>query len=267
MLLYKSVSCQEDLNALQDDIDKLEIWTTNNYLHFNTAKCKQMVISRKRKRNGILPPPLTLKGEQLEQVDSYKYLGLLLSSDLSWSTHVESICSKTRKLLGLLYRQYYQLAEPHTLLQLYLSLIRPHLEYASPVWNPYLQKNMNSLENVQKFALKMCSKRWDLGYAQLLELFDVPELSERRLYLDLCTLFKIVHNHFYFPPNIFHEHTGRTHRAVRPLLLHCPFSRTNYFYNSFVLRTSTTWNALPTSLVTNASINHFKLGLRMHLSH
>ena len=138
MLLYKPISCQEDFAALQNDIDKLEFWTATNQLQFNTSKCKYMVVSRKRA--GILPPPLTLQGQLLQQVDHFKYLGLLLSSDLSWSSHVENICNKARKLLGLLYRQYYQLAEPNTLLQLYLSLIRPHLEYASPVWNPYLRK-------------------------------------------------------------------------------------------------------------------------------
>ena len=120
MLLYKPISCQEDFAALQNDIDKLESWTTTNLLQFNTSKCKYMVVSRKRA--GLLPPPLTLKGQLLQQVDHFKYLGLLLSSDLSWSSHVENICNKARKLLGLLYRQYYQLAEPHTLLQLYLSL-------------------------------------------------------------------------------------------------------------------------------------------------
>ena len=48
MLLYKPVSCQEDFTALQNDIDKLESWTTSNLLHFNTSKCKFMVVSRKR---------------------------------------------------------------------------------------------------------------------------------------------------------------------------------------------------------------------------
>ena len=67
------------------------------------------------------------------------------------------------------------------------------------VHNPYLQKNINTLENVQKFALRMCSKRWDQAYSQLLQLFDITKLSERRLYLDLCTMFKIVHGLFISP--------------------------------------------------------------------
>ena len=57
---------------------------------------------------------------------------------------------------------------------------------------PTCRKNINTLENVQKFALRMCSKRWDQAYSQLLQLFDITKLSERRLYLDLCTMFKIV---------------------------------------------------------------------------
>ena len=56
-----SESTQEDFAALQNDIDKLEFWTTTNQLQFNTSKCKYMVVSRKRA--GILPPPITLKGQ------------------------------------------------------------------------------------------------------------------------------------------------------------------------------------------------------------
>ena len=178
MLLYRPITCQGDFAALQEDINKLDSWIEANYLQFNISKCKYMVVSRKRA--GILPASLTLQGHHLERVECFKYLGLLLTSDLSWSTHVDSICSKARKLLGLLYRKYYQYAEPQILLQLYVSLVRPHLEYASPVWNPYLQKNINTLENVQKFALRMCSKRWDQAYSQLLQLFNITELSERR---------------------------------------------------------------------------------------
>jgi len=53
----------------------------------------------------------------------------------------------------------------------YLALVRPHILYASLVWNPHSLKDIDQLEQVEKFALCMCAKQWDLGYANLLNLF------------------------------------------------------------------------------------------------
>ena len=64
------------------------------------------------------PPAITINGQTLETVSTFKYLGLLLSSDLSWTKHIEGICTKAKKILGLLYHQFYQHANQETLLQL-----------------------------------------------------------------------------------------------------------------------------------------------------
>ena len=76
---------------------------------------------------------------------------------------------ETRKLIGMLYRSLYQHFSPKTLLKLYLTKIKPHLEYASPVWDPFRKGEIEELENVQKFALRMCLKSWDMDYSELLE--------------------------------------------------------------------------------------------------
>ena len=89
---------------------------------------------------------ITLNGVPLEQVESFKYLGVFLSSDMSWSTHIDSVCSKARKLVGLLYRRFSAEVDSHSLLEMYKLLVRPHLEYAAPVWSPHLVKDTNNLE-------------------------------------------------------------------------------------------------------------------------
>ena len=108
---------------------------------------------------------------------SREYLGLLISSDLSWSNHIQSICSKARKILGLLYRKYCKFSDQATLLQLYISLVRPHLEYSAPVWNPHLQRDIQMLERTQKFACRMCTKTWNAGYEELQNTLQLPSLS------------------------------------------------------------------------------------------
>ena len=55
--------------------------------------------------------------------------------------------AKTWKLVGMLYRQFYQWADPDVLTKIYISVIRPHLEYTAPVWSPELIKDVKILEN------------------------------------------------------------------------------------------------------------------------
>ena len=126
---------------------------------FNASKCKCMMISRKRSRN-VNSPSLTLNGSHLEVVECYKYLGLLLTSDLSWSNHIETMCTKVRKLLGLLYRWFSTNTNPYVMTNLYLTQIRPHLEYGAQVWHPQFLIWLKT-----KMLLKMC-KRLHLGYVQ-----------------------------------------------------------------------------------------------------
>jgi len=132
-----------------------------------------MLISHKRQAQ----PDLFLDNVSLERVQYVKYLGILLTADLSWTHHIEAICSKARKLLGLLYRRFYEHVDPSALRQLYLSLVRPHLEYGCHIWDPNLQKDKHLLETVQKFALRICAKQWDLAYDELMLNFNVPSLQ------------------------------------------------------------------------------------------
>ena len=86
MLLYKPVGRPEDFNHLQIDIDHIRVWVSNNHLALNSDKCKVMMISRKR--NPVPPPQFILQDTPLKQVEDYRYLGVLLTSDLSWPSHL-----------------------------------------------------------------------------------------------------------------------------------------------------------------------------------
>ena len=109
----------------------LEQWSTANYLCFNISKCKYYMIISCKRNPPVLDVLLQLFGSPFERVDSYKYLGMLLTGDLSWSLQVESVCQKAQCILGLLYtRRFYGQASQESLKMFYHSLVRPHLEYA-----------------------------------------------------------------------------------------------------------------------------------------
>ncbi len=216
-----------------------------------------MIVSRRR-TSSTPSSPLLLEGHPLDRVEMLKYLGVLLSHDLTWGEHVQSTCSKARKILGLLYRRFYNNAPGTTLLQLYLSLVRPHLDYASAIRSPYLRKDKVALESVQKFVCRMATRSWDSSYQDLLELVDLPTLECRRLETRLCLLYKIIYNLCYFDNGVFALRTSHSHHVStsQPCLNH-PFARTNYFY-SFVPQTTSYWNNLDSSIVCASSFRSFR---------
>ena len=151
-----------------------------------------MTVTRLR-QHYVSPPTF-----YIEKVDSYKYLGVTLTSDLTWSDHIRNITAKSRRLVGLLYRQFYKWSSPATLSRLYVSLVRPlntPPQHGAPIFN----KDINSLEFVQKFALKVCLKQWNMPYCQLLNQSHLPDLGTRRKHLSLCYFYNIVNGVHVYP--------------------------------------------------------------------
>ena len=74
---------------------------------------------------------------------------------------------------------------------MYKALVRPHLEYAAQVWSPYMVKDIQLLEKVQRFALRICSCNYNLSYEELLDLCKIPSLQNRRSFLSLCTFYNM----------------------------------------------------------------------------
>ena len=261
MALYRCISSPADYTVLQSDITSISMWVSSNFLSLNSNKCCFMLISRKRSCS-IAPPTLYIDPETaLQQVNTVKYLGIQLTADLSWSSHIANICSKARKLIGLTYRQFYH-CKPEIALKLYTTFIRPHLEYASVVWDPHLAKDIQSLEQAQKFALRMCYREWTCQYEHLLERAKLPTLSERRKRAKLCHLFKIVHE--LTDCQVAPVHTkmlSYNTRQVSNLSLQDLRANTSQFLFSFYPHTISLWNSLPPDIQTISSLHAFKQSL------
>jgi len=134
-----------------------------------------------------------------QRMYSYKYLGLLLTSDLFWSAHISTLCSKARQQIGMLYCKFYRYSDMETLKHLCVAFSCPNLEYATSVSAPHLSKDIQKLESVQRFACRVCTKRWNHAYSDVLHTLNIPPLSEWRKLLKMCHLYKIVQGFIDFP--------------------------------------------------------------------
>jgi hypothetical protein len=89
-----------------------------------------------------------MHGHILESVQHAKYLGVTISTDLKWNTHIQQTAAKANKSLCFIRRNLKE--QSQTIKErAYQTLIRPKLEYCCTVWDPHTKENINSLEKVQ----------------------------------------------------------------------------------------------------------------------
>ena len=142
------------------------------------------------KRNDYSSPQYHLCGNQLKAVSEVKDLGIYITSNLSWSMQANKCASKANSVLGFIKRMVGP-KRPQMFSKRYKSLVRPILEYCSPVWCPHLIKYLNTLEKVQRRASKCAlgNIRQEMPYEERLKLLKWPTLEQRRLFLSPCRLF------------------------------------------------------------------------------
>ena len=121
-------------------------------MRFQPVKCNMMQLTRKRIKK--IHASYTLEGTDLENVESIKYLGVTITSDLRWNTHVSNVSTKANRTLGLLRRNLYSCPQ-EVKEAAYKGLVRPVLDYGSSVWDPPGVVLQEELESVQKRAAKL----------------------------------------------------------------------------------------------------------------
>ena len=130
---YREIKDEEDTMKLQRDIDRLGSWARKWGMRFQPVKCNMMQLTRKRIKK--IHASYTLEGTDLENVESIKYLGVTITSDLRWNTYVSNVCTKANRTLGFLRRNLYSCPQ-EVKEAAYKGLVRPVLDDGSSVWDP-----------------------------------------------------------------------------------------------------------------------------------
>ena len=128
------VCLENEPSAIQDSVDVIVRWTDLNDMRLNSDKCREMVIVCSINHQRTSGAPTIIIGERaLERVDHAKLLGVTISNDLTWGKHVENIISKAGKRLYMLYQLKRAGISQNDMVKIYISVVRPVLEYACPV--------------------------------------------------------------------------------------------------------------------------------------
>ena len=154
-LLYRHIRSPEDARQLQHDLDSSE-WEDRWQMKFHPEKCQVIRICTNKRHQQ--QTTYMLHGHILETEDSAKYLGVSISDDLSWKTHIDNISSKASKTLGFLRRNLHNCTKD-VRETTYSTLVRPTLEYASSAWDPHQVSDVNRLGTGAKTGCTLCKPK------------------------------------------------------------------------------------------------------------
>ena len=147
-------------------------------MSFHPHICSTLQMSQRRK---TVTGSYFLHSHQLQNVTCDKYLGVHISSDLRWDSHSVKATSRANRTLGFI-RQNLCICSRKAKASAYKALVRPLLEYASPVCNPYTVSCIDSIERVQRRAARWAMQDYTptSRATATLEELDWPSLQSKR---------------------------------------------------------------------------------------
>ena len=187
----------EDVLDLQEDLNVVCRWSYENNMQLHEHKF-QLISHRCAPSSVFDEMPFFL-----EQC-SYKVsnditlfpsadlrdLGVAVSSDLSWSTHISIITSKARSMASWVL-SVFRCRERDVMFTLYKSLIRSHLEFCCPLRHPAKIKDVQDVESVQRVFTKKISGMESLSYWTRLKRLGIMSLQRRRERFIILQMFNI----------------------------------------------------------------------------
>ena len=215
------------------------------------------------------------------------YLGLQISDDFKWTTHVTNVTKKANSTFGFVRRNLNHCPEDCKKTA-YISLVRSTMEYGAIVWDPYTIVDTNKVKRIQRRAAKFITgdnkSRKEGFVTKMLAELELESLQSRRTSQRLIFMYKVVeglapaikpedyltinrqgrtikHKRFddYVNTNIVENSVKNNTKSFDRIQ-----GNTEQYRNSFFSKTILEWNHLEENIVSATSVESFKYALRHH---
>ena len=235
--LYRKITCQNDTQILQNDIETLHHSSKTWKLKLNPSKCKTFRITLKTKP---LVTKYSIGTTTLDHVENIRDLGVILDTKLTFGPHVDQTVKKANRALGVMIRSI-QKANPRgylnvsSVLTSYGAHVRSNLEYCIVIWNGAASTHTDRISRIEhKFLMWLnahCrNSSSSLAYGDLLRHFKLTSVSARRTQHDIVFIRNIFRGRISsslllqsFSLNV----PSRATRQQTSVLLNVPFARVN----------------------------------------
>ena len=245
----------------QRNIDALAQTASSWGLNMNSQKCVTLRFSRVK---SISNPVYTLNNTLIPILNCQTDLGVSIDTDLKFHSHTSLTASKAGALVGNLLKCTL-CREPEFMKSLYISNVRPVIDYCSPVWNSGYIHNLKLLEQVQRRFTKHIDGLKHLSYAERLATLNLFSVKGRLLSSDLIKCWKIFHKQSSLKYSDFFTLAPLSYLRGHSFKIFTPNVNTDIRKRSFAYRIINIWNSLSQETVNATSIETFKHNLHHEL--
>ena len=240
-------------NRLENELVVVNNWLQMNKIKINYDKSKFIIFSYGKKYS---LDKIKFGSNFISSTDNTKFLGIIVDNHLNFKAHVNSICNKTSKVTGLLFRLN-NILPIDSLKMLYNTLFIPHLMYGIEIWYGIIQLNDERVFKLQKKSIRAINclpyASHTNDYFKSMNLLKLEDLYKQRVLLYMYKS-ELIHN------TITHDYSTRNaHNITLPLFNKSKSQRT-IFYKGIVY-----WNNLPANLKNLRSENMFKNAMKSML--
>ena len=256
-----------DPKSLQEALKITETWSKSWKLKLQQSKSEHITFKLPRSPISNLNT-YYIDNKNIPHTDFVKDLGIIITSDLKWSSQISKVYTKSLHLVYTVLKSF-KSSNPYFYVQLYKTHIRPLLEYNHTIWRPYLKSDIRKLESIQtKFTRRLCQKLniKFLHYQNRLQILGLETLEIRFIKIDLINTYKILNNiidldqtEFFTMNHIHQNYNLRRHTKYLKKPIN---SATATGRNFFSQRVVEIWNRLPAQVVESKSLPIFKQKLK-----
>jgi hypothetical protein len=265
-IFVQGKSLDSMIELINCELANIYEWLKANRLSLNIAKTHYMIFKTRSKK---LPQhtDVKLNGTTIQCVESTKFLGVMLDTNITWATQINKVKSKVSKGIGVLCKARKVLNIP-AIIQLYHSLINPHFLYCIEVWGRAADIYMNSLFKLQKKAVRIIkSASFRAESKPLFNELQILPLKSIYRYSIILFMFKFIKGML---PEIFGKLFQRNSEIVsrstrQQFHLHVPKCKTSLYKNTIKMQGVLEWNTVQLTIDHFCSIHTFKRKLKEYL--
>lgn len=251
-----------DRQKFQNDLLNICNWSSAWDMQISETKCQHLQVGD---FGDMFLNVNSLIIDPIEESETIRDLGVLFSPSLSFSSHISTIVAKASKTVCMLLKSI-SYPNINSYRKAYISFCRSLLEYCSVVWSPYLKKDIDLIEGIQRRFTKHAYKRTfgvtynDVpNYEERLRAFNLKSLQHRRIMFDLVECYKAIKLPLVYPMLrrlfVLNNRPPRNSHSFIIVQEACDYAVTQH---SFKFRVTRLWNVLPAEVVARNSIDGFK---------